>query len=299
VSVNGGYVRVHRKLTADPIWTRTAPAVLKVMIGFLLKANYQPTTWYDGKEEIRIPRGSFITTMPMMAKFCNVSLKQARAAFAHLERSKFSTFSRACGKAYGRAGGRAGGLTLVTICNYDIYQSPEVNEGIRLGVRLGTREGNKVINKNINTPPTPSFEGEETSLLDEVPFDTLDHLSERETAKPSPAPAAAHQATLAAVAASIHARHPSACGRRDCSVAVVEKQLAAILKHKRVPAGEREQYLRRVDDNHAGICRSEQWCKDGGEYAKALTNWLAPTKERYDVMVEANTVTDTSPRYVL
>jgi hypothetical protein len=144
--------------------------------------------------------------------------------------------------------------------------------------------------------PLPPFRGQDVSLLDEVPFNTLDELSEKETAKPLPA----HQATLDAIAASIHARHPNTHGRRDCGIAMVEKQLTAILKHKRVPAGELEQYLRRVDANHASMCESEQWQKDGGEYAKALTNWLAPTKERYDIGApEETTAPGPTPRYVL
>lgn len=93
----------------------------------------------------------------------------------------------------------------------------------------------------------------------------------------------AHQAVLAAVATAIHARHPTA--RRDCGVGMVERQLTAILKHKRVPSDQRDAYLQRIDANHAGMCSSEQWTKDGGLYAKALSNYLAPTKERYDVEV--------------
>jgi hypothetical protein len=273
LSVSGGYVRVYRKLSSDPIWNRMAPAVTKVMIGFLLKANYQPTTWYDGKDEIQIPRGSFITTAPMMAKFCNVSLKQSRAAFDHLERAKFATLTRA----YGRAGGRAGGMTMVTICNYDLYQSPEVEEGTRLGTRLGLREGSKVIKKNINTPPTPSDEVEEASPL----------ADKDSTINPHVAGAAktVHQATLSAVAASIHGRHPGP--RRDCGVGMVGKKLEAILKYKHIPVADRVDYLLRVEANHASMCATGQWQRDGGEFAKALTNYLAPTQERYDIEATA------------
>jgi hypothetical protein len=87
---------------------------------------------------------------------------------------------------------------------------------------------------------------------------------------------------LEQVARSIHGRHPNAYQRRDLSVAVVEKKLEAILKHKRVATAEAETFLRRIDRNHAAMCSSETWQKDGGQFAKSLRNYLAPTEERYD-----------------
>jgi hypothetical protein len=137
-------------------------------------------------------------------------------------------------------------------------------------------------------------EGPNQPLDENLPFDTLDdfHTHEAKTTKPCSAGGrtngTAHRATLEAVASSIHARHPSAHGRRDCSVAAVEKQLSAILKHKHISPGEREDYLRRVEASHAAWCASEQWQKDGGAFVKALGNWLAPTKERYDIEPAAN-----------
>jgi hypothetical protein len=142
----------------------------------------------------------------------------------------------------------------------------------------------------------PILQVEDVSLLANENSSELNEVKSTDDTLPAKT---AHQATLDAVATSIHARHPSAHGRRDCGVGMVKTQLTAILKHKRVPAGEREQYLWGLDANHATMCGSEQWQKDGGEFAKALSNWLAPTKERYDVMAEVNAVTDTTPRYVL
>jgi hypothetical protein len=92
-----------------------------------------------------------------------------------------------------------------------------------------------------------------------------------------------YRPVLERVARSIHARHPSEHGRRDCSVSYVEKKLAAILKHKRVPAAECEAYLLRIDRNHAAMCASDDWRKENGQFAKGLRNYFAPTEERYDV----------------
>jgi hypothetical protein len=91
-------------------------------------------------------------------------------------------------------------------------------------------------------------------------------------------------------AARIHERHPhsSEYPRRDCSAAQVEKRLTAILKRQGVSVAEREAYLERIDSNHAGMCASDAWQKDGGQFAKGLKNWLAPTEERYLVGAPAS-----------
>jgi hypothetical protein len=90
---------------------------------------------------------------------------------------------------------------------------------------------------------------------------------------------------LEQVARSIHGRHPNtgnANGRRNLSVAGVEKMLEAILKHKGTPTAQREAYLCQIDRNHAGRCSSENWQKENGQFVKALRNYLVPTEERYD-----------------
>jgi hypothetical protein len=272
-----GFIWLHRKLLENPIWTDLAPAVTKVAIYFLLRANHKPSQWSDGKETVDIPAGAFITSYARTAADCNISIQQTRDAFAHLNGTQFGTqFATYL---------RTRRWTLVTVSNWAIYQAQQL-DGNTPENTLGTSK--RTTDKNIrnkHTPPTPSSEGEMFDL-GHLPFDTLDQLPEKESTPPFPAApknGTAHHATLAAVASAIHSRHPNAHGRRDCSVAIVEKQLEAILKHKHVPLGEREDYLRHVEANHASICSSEQWTKNSGEFAKSLTNWLAPTKERYDI----------------
>lgn len=279
--MNEGYIRLYRQLVKNPIWTQLAPAVLKVAIYFLLRANHKPSQWYDGKETVYIPAGGFITSYARTAEACNISIQQARDAFSHLSKTgtQFATYRR------------TGRWTLVTVLNWAAYQS-KPNDGNTPENTLGTDERTgkeqQTINKELkNTPPTPSGEGELFDL-NHLPFGTLDTLPEEKSVTKSPTGGqpqngTAHQAALAAVARSIHARHPAV--RRDCGVGAVEKQLAAILKHKHISSDQLDIYLRRVDANHAGMCVSEQWQKDGGVFAKALSNYLAPTKERYDVEV--------------
>lgn len=92
-----------------------------------------------------------------------------------------------------------------------------------------------------------------------------------------------YRPTLQLVARSIYERHPTEYQRRDCSLSTVEKKLEAILKHKRLPEEKCAAYLLQIDRNHAGLCASAEWQKDNSQFARALENYLAPTKERYDV----------------
>jgi hypothetical protein len=90
----GGYVRLYRKLLQNPIWTQLAPAVLKVAIYFILRANYKPMQWYDGSRNVDIAAGSFITSYASTAAACHLSVQQIRDAFAHLQRTHFAAYRR-------------------------------------------------------------------------------------------------------------------------------------------------------------------------------------------------------------
>jgi hypothetical protein len=281
-----GYVRIYRKLTENPIWIQLAPSVLKVAIYFLLQANYKPSQWYDGRENVDIPAGSFVTSYASTAEACNLSVKQVRGAFTHLLRAQFAAYTR------------ADRWTLVTVLNWASYQPSSDDQGIDQGTDEGFRRaGGGQQLKNIRSKEyTPEWEEFD---LRHRPFDTLDDIPEgKEPGASAGRNGAPQHATLAAVASAIHARHPNAHGRRDCSAVMVEKQLVAILKHKRVPADQRDIYLLRLDANHANMSGSEQWTKNGGEFAKSLTNWLAPTKERYEVEPSRGEAAP-APRYVL
>jgi len=87
---------------------------------------------------------------------------------------------------------------------------------------------------------------------------------------------------IADFATRTHGRHPKI---RRCRIAEVKSQLQKILKL--FPAKEHASVLQRIDANHETWCRSPQWTDDGGEFAKGLENWLAPTKHRWEEGYEA------------
>ncbi len=275
-----GYVRLFRKLLQNPLWTQLSPAVLKVAIFFLLRASYRPHQWYDGCKVVDIPAGSLVTSYAKTAEACNLSVQQVRDAFTHLFGTQFATYVRT--KRW----------TLVSISNWSTYQASddeaehtEVHKGDPVKNRKGTLYKKERI-KNITTSGDEGelFNGNNSAAVTGVLSETLN----REQYHPVGLTNANGQPpqireAIARVAARIHERHPSAFGRRDLSAAGVERKLAAILKQKSIPANEQEDYIEQIDRNHAALCASEGWRKEGGEFAKGLENWLAPSKERYTV----------------
>jgi hypothetical protein len=179
------------------------------------------------------------------------------------------------------------------------HETPEIGTRVRITRALECASQQPLYRKEKKfekmSPLTP--QGEDVVLPDQGPSGTdLDPQPELVGANldPQPAPLNGHAAAkngtgrgpkvVAAIqetAARIQGRHPSAFGRRDCSAAQVEKHLAAILKHQHIPVVDQAAYLEQIDRNHAAMCASESWQKEGGQFAKGLENWLAPTKERY------------------
>jgi hypothetical protein len=130
-----------------------APAVSKVAIYFLLKANFKSTQWYDGTQVVNIAAGSFITSYGRVAEDCNLSVQQIRGAFGHLLRTQFATYTR------------TERWTLVTVLNWATYQASPV-DGEHSGERAVEQPENRQattdeesIIKEVNTPTAPSGGG--------------------------------------------------------------------------------------------------------------------------------------------
>lgn len=268
--VSTGYVRLYRKLLNNPVWTQLVPAVAKVAIFFLLRASYKPSQWWDGSKTVEIPAGGFITSYARTAEACNLSVQQVRDAFTHLFGTHFATYART--KRW----------TLVTVLNWATYQASDddaehakEHRPDRVKNRKGTTDKELRIK---NTPLPPRSEGHGAG----APLE-LTGPDPNEKPRGTTAGRKSYRDVLEQVARTIHGRHPNALGRRDLGVGGIEKKLEAILKHKHIPSTEAEAYLQSIDRNHAAACNSEGWCKDGGQYAKALRNYLAPTEDRYEI----------------
>lgn len=93
---------------------------------------------------------------------------------------------------------------------------------------------------------------------------------------------------LLRIAGEIQSRHPPI--HRDLGREGVYGKLMAIMKYKKVRKPNWEAEGEKINKNHKGACASYEWSKEDGQYAKGLTNWLAPTMGRYEL---SNTASDT------
>jgi hypothetical protein len=281
-----GYIRLYRKLLANPIWTQLAPAVLKVAIYFLLRAGYRPTQWYDGARTVHIPAGAFITSYDRVARDCKLSKQQVRDAFTHLSGTHFATYRR------------THRWTLVIVCNWASYQASVDGAEHTQEHRVDHLRNTKQEVKNINTfSSTEKTASEGLFDINDPPFPKLEpeEIPAEENGKTHPGAqngingtGGALELALNRVADAIHQRHPNggeeypnARGRRNLSEAKVRETLKKILKHKKVPRSEQESYLEKLNARHAAMC--VEWLRDGGQYAYALKNYLAVTEARYEI----------------
>ncbi|MCE5309676.1 MAG: hypothetical protein LLG20_18735 [Acidobacteriales bacterium] len=75
--------------------------------------------WWDGKQQVEIPAGAFVTSIEKLAQFCRVSPKQIRSALGYLERAEMVVWQRVDGRAY----------SVLIVANWDAYQRVMRGEG--------------------------------------------------------------------------------------------------------------------------------------------------------------------------
>ncbi len=113
-----GWIKLHRKFQESPLWKFAINARLHYLISLwtycLLSANWVEIKWYDGKEEIILPEGSFITSIKHLSESLSISPQQARTGLHHIERMQMITR---------RITNR---WTLIQIVNWRKYQMGEV-----------------------------------------------------------------------------------------------------------------------------------------------------------------------------
>lgn len=155
------WIKLHTKML-DWEWMGD-PCTAHLFICCLLKAHPIETTWRN----IIVPRGAFITSIRKLSELSGMSVKSVRTALHHLITT---------GEV---AQQTANNFSIITICNYDTYQSENKQGGKQSGTRTGTRTGKQVAHEvatvldnkeiykeNKNIPPYP-LQGGGESLNDE------------------------------------------------------------------------------------------------------------------------------------
>jgi len=117
---DSGFIKVHRKALKSTWWQVKAEH-WKVGLACLLLANWRETKWFDGRQEVTLRRGEFVTSLANLAKVSGpgISVKTVRGALVSLSRIQFLT----------KYASRASRYTRIFIINYELYQSDDRDMG--------------------------------------------------------------------------------------------------------------------------------------------------------------------------
>lgn len=105
--MNTGWVKLFRSLPEWEWWGDKNTVIMFIYL--LVTANYEDKKW---RGEI-IPKGSLITGRKQLADGARLTEREARTALEHLEKTQNVTI-RTTSK-----------FSVITICNYDVYQSTQ------------------------------------------------------------------------------------------------------------------------------------------------------------------------------
>lgn len=112
-----GYIKLFRVLLDNPLCTQLPAGWFRVWVVSLLLTNFRPVKWWNGSQEILIPAGSFVTSLPSLAKKSGVSVKILRSSLRYFERAGMMHL---LGAYSGRHGFRH-----IGICKWETYQGSD------------------------------------------------------------------------------------------------------------------------------------------------------------------------------
>lgn len=121
---NGGWIKLFRKFT-EWGWF-TVPNTAHLFIYCLLQANTEKKEWRG----VSVKRGSFITSLDILASQTGLSVMEVRTALKHLQDTK-EIVTEVTNK-----------YRVITICNYDTYQGEkrEANKQITSKEQAGNNQ---------------------------------------------------------------------------------------------------------------------------------------------------------------
>lgn len=132
-----GYIKLHRVLQDNPLWMAEPFSKGQAWVDLLLSANHEDNEFILGNVIISTKRGQFFTSELKIAAKWRWSRKKVRAYLALMETLKMAT-TEATTKG-----------TIITIENYEFYQSGGTTKGTAKGTLKGQRRNNEgYTNKN-------------------------------------------------------------------------------------------------------------------------------------------------------
>lgn len=152
-----GWIKLHRKLLNSNMYKSLSSKQRDVMIQCLLLANHEENKWEWKGNIYKCNPGQFITSVESLKKICStdVSVKNIRTTLAKLIKWKFLAIETA----------NTG--SLITICNWSIYQSKENENGKQMESKTANRwqTGGKQVATNKNDKNDKNYNKQTDILL--------------------------------------------------------------------------------------------------------------------------------------
>lgn len=138
-----GYIKLHRELVTKPIWLNSTPEQKTILITLLTMANFKPKQWEWQGKKFNVKAGQFITSSKSICDCCGTGItrQNVRTALARFEKLEFLTIEST----------KQG--ILVTITNWEVYQSDDVNITNELTIDQPTPN-----HQLTNDQPTPNHQ---------------------------------------------------------------------------------------------------------------------------------------------
>lgn len=127
-NLSTGYVSLYRSFMQSDIWASRSPAVSKVAIACLLRANHKDVFWNN--QTIR--RGSFVTSMRTLADECKISRQTLYRSFLFLKARHFIRHEP------------RHLFTIISVINYEQYQRIGITTETATETQTGASRSNGV-----------------------------------------------------------------------------------------------------------------------------------------------------------
>jgi hypothetical protein len=109
-----GYIRLHRKLLENPIFTNKPVEWFKIWIFILLRVNWRESTFHPRQgESIIVPAGSMVTSLEKLGTYAGLSKEHARRCLDYFVRTHTITLET------------THHWTKITVVNWAAYQQSE------------------------------------------------------------------------------------------------------------------------------------------------------------------------------
>lgn len=145
-----GWVKLHRKLL-ETSWIGR-PNIVALFTHLLLNANHQDKKFFWNHEEITIKKGQQITGLKSLSQKTGLTIQQVRTGLRILEESQTLTIKT------------TNKFSVVTICNWDLYQSTNK----QLTNKQQTTNKQLTTNKNVRMKERKNIVSKDTSDAESI-----------------------------------------------------------------------------------------------------------------------------------